>query len=60
VGIHQNPVEEMIVINSKDYWYSSARDYCGMKELLKVSDNLRVSQKQKSLVKPQNKRKVII
>ena len=34
--IHQNPVEEMIVINSEDYWYSSAREYCGIKGLLKV------------------------
>jgi REP element-mobilizing transposase RayT len=34
--IHQNPVEEMIVMNIEDYWYSSAKNYRGMEGLLKV------------------------
>jgi REP element-mobilizing transposase RayT len=34
--IHQNPVEAEIVDAPQNYWYSSARDYCGMKGLIEV------------------------
>ncbi len=33
---HQNPVRAMIVENPEDYIFSSARDYAGMKGLVKV------------------------
>lgn len=32
--IHNNPVEEGIVIRAEDYKYSSAADYAGQKGLL--------------------------
>ena len=34
--IHNNPVRQEIVSRPEDYWYSSARDYCGDKGLLNV------------------------
>jgi len=34
--IHNNPVESEIVDEPKNYWYSSARDYGGVKGLLNV------------------------
>lgn len=34
--IHQNPVEAMIVDESEEYLFSSARDYAGRKGLVKV------------------------
>lgn len=34
--IHQNPVEAMIVEEAEDYLISSAKDYAGKKELVKV------------------------
>ena len=34
--IHKNPVEEMIVTNPEDYYFSSARNYAGMDSLLTV------------------------
>ena len=34
--IHKNPVEEMIVSNPEDYYFSSARNYAGMDSLLPV------------------------
>ncbi|MDP3201015.1 MAG: transposase [Algoriphagus sp.] len=34
--IHQNPVEAMIVEESEDYIFSSAKDYAGKKGLVKV------------------------
>ncbi|HZX57514.1 MAG TPA: transposase [Mucilaginibacter sp.] len=34
--IHDNPVEAGFVENDYDYLYSSARDYCGIKGLVKV------------------------
>ena len=34
--IHNNPVRQEIVSRPEDYWYSSARDYCGEKGLLNV------------------------
>jgi putative transposase len=33
---HQSPVRTCIVDNAEDYLYSSARDYCGRKGLVKV------------------------
>jgi hypothetical protein len=33
---HENPVRAGIVDNAEDYVYSSARDYCGRKGLVKV------------------------
>jgi REP element-mobilizing transposase RayT len=36
--IHMNPVRQEIVERPEDYLYSSARDYAGMKGLLKVTD----------------------
>ncbi len=35
--IHQNPVEAMIVEEEEQYLFSSARDYAGIKGLVKVS-----------------------
>lgn len=35
--IHRNPVEEEIVDEPEYYWYSSARDYTGLKGLIEVS-----------------------
>ena len=34
--IHKNPVEEMIVANPEDYFFSSARSYADMESLLDV------------------------
>ena len=34
--IHRNPVEEMIVANPEDYFFSSARNYADMESLLDV------------------------
>jgi putative transposase len=34
--IHKNPVEEMIVSNPEDYYFSSARNYAGMDSILPV------------------------
>ena len=34
--IHNNPVEEMIVSNPDDYYFSSARNYAGLDSLLPV------------------------
>ena len=34
--VHENPVRAGIVEEAKDYLYSSARDYCGKKGLVKV------------------------
>ena len=34
--IHQNPVEEGLVINAEDYVYSSATDYAGRQGLLDI------------------------
>ena len=34
---HQNPVRAGVVENAEDYLYSSARDYCGRKGLVKVT-----------------------
>jgi len=34
-------VEEMIGINSENYWYSSATYYCGMKGLKIVTSELK-------------------
>lgn len=34
--VHQNPVRAEIVDEAEYYWYSSARDYAGLKGLLKV------------------------
>ena len=34
--LHNNPVVEEIVEKPEDYKYSSARDYCGLKSLLKL------------------------
>jgi putative transposase len=34
--LHNNPVVEEIVEKPEDYKYSSARDYCGLKGLLKL------------------------
>jgi hypothetical protein len=33
--IHNNPVAEGLVYKPEDYVYSSARDYCGEKGILK-------------------------
>lgn len=33
---HENPVRAGIVENAEDYLYSSARDYCGQKGLVKI------------------------
>jgi hypothetical protein len=35
--IHNNPVEEGFVTRPEDYYYSSARDYAGMKGPVQVS-----------------------
>ena len=35
-GIHQNPVEDLIVVNAEDYLYSSARNYADLDSLLDV------------------------
>jgi REP element-mobilizing transposase RayT len=35
--IHNNPVRAGIVENAADYLYSSARDYCGKKGLVKIT-----------------------
>jgi putative transposase len=35
--IHNNPVEEGIVVRPEDYLYSSAKDYAGMKSPVKVT-----------------------
>ncbi|AWW31239.1 transposase [Echinicola strongylocentroti] len=35
--IHENPVKAMIVESPEDYLFSSARDYAGMKGLVKVA-----------------------
>ncbi len=37
--IHNNPVKAGIVENSKEYLYSSARDFAGFKVLLELSYN---------------------
>lgn len=34
--IHHNPVEAMIVDEAEQYWFSSARDYSGMKGLVSI------------------------
>jgi len=34
--IHQNPVKEMIVENPEDYFFSSARNYAGLSNILPV------------------------
>lgn len=34
--VHENPVRAAIVEEAKDYLYSSARDYCGKKGLVKI------------------------
>ena len=34
--IHKNPVEEMIVANPEDYFFSSARNYADKESLLEV------------------------
>ncbi len=34
--IHNNPVEELYVVNSWDYYFSSARNYADMDGLLEV------------------------
>jgi len=34
--VHENPVRAAIVEDAKDYLYSSARDYCGRKGLVKI------------------------
>lgn len=34
--IHQNPVEDLIVVNAEDYLYSSARNYADLDSLLDV------------------------
>lgn len=35
--IHQNPVQAGFVIKKEDWKYSSARDFCGMKDLVSLS-----------------------
>ena len=34
--IHKNPVKEMIVANPEDYYFSSARNYAGLSNILPV------------------------
>jgi hypothetical protein len=34
---HENPVRAGIIENAEEYWYSSARDYCGKKGLVNIT-----------------------
>ncbi len=40
---HNNPVEAGFVESDYEYLYSSARDYCGMKGLVKIIDDVSIT-----------------
>ena len=35
-GIHQNPVEDLIVANAEDYLFSSARNYAELDSMIDI------------------------
>lgn len=43
---HNNPVEAGFVEVAQEYLYSSARDYCGIKRLVKIIDDVSIVQPQ--------------